>query len=76
MRRTTASGLGDIAAVVGAVGGGTVLTLFPEGTNSFNIYTVGLAFGFFSYLTVSLILADEGDAVLEWLGEPYKPKSS
>lgn len=60
--RTTVA-LGDIATVIGAVGGGAVLALFPEGTALFGAYGVGLAVGFFGYFVVLLLMV-RGDK--EW----------
>ena len=57
LRHKTSSGISDIAAVVGAVGGSAVLILFPTGTASFDHYGIGLAAGFFIYLALSLIIA-------------------
>jgi len=68
IRRTQSSGLSDISAVIGAVGGAAVTSLFPSGSQAFGAYGLGLAGGFFSYLIVSLIVADQ--KVNEWLGEP------
>lgn len=49
----TQSGISDIAAIVGAVGGSAVIALFPTGTPSFDNYAFGLAIGFFFYLILS-----------------------
>ena len=59
LRRNTASvGLGDIASVLGAVGGGVVVTRFTT-PDSFSYYAIGLAFGFFLYLWLaSTVLKD------------------
>lgn len=57
LRHKASTGLGDIAAVIGAVGGGAVLKLFPSGTNSFDLYCFGLAAGFFIYLAISLLIS-------------------
>ena len=48
--------LGDLVTLVGVLGGGTVLTLFPANTDLFGAYGVGLAFGFFSYFLYLNIL--------------------
>jgi hypothetical protein len=42
----------DIAGLLGAVGGGAVLALFPAGTDLFGAYGIGLFLGFFGYLGV------------------------
>jgi uncharacterized membrane protein YeaQ/YmgE (transglycosylase-associated protein family) len=46
----------DIAGLVGAVGGGAVLALFPAGTDLFGAYGIGLFLGFFGYLAVLAVL--------------------
>jgi hypothetical protein len=48
--------LGDLTTVVGVLGGGAVLALFPAGSDLFCAYGVGLAVGFFAYLTMLLVL--------------------
>jgi hypothetical protein len=73
MRRTKTSGLADIAAVIGAVGGGAITALFPTGSQAFGAYGIGLAAGFFLYLLVALIVTKKTEglsAANEWLGEP------
>jgi hypothetical protein len=49
-------GLTDLATVIGAVGGGAVLALFPAQTDLFGAYGIGLAAGFFAYLVVLALL--------------------
>jgi len=44
--------LADLTTVIGAVGGGAVMALFPAKTDLFGAYGVGLAVGFFGYLLV------------------------
>src|SRR5437867_3079571 len=73
IRRTQTNGLSDISAVIAAVGGGAVTTLFPGGSQPFGGYGIGLAIGFFLYLIVSLVVAHMTDGLTkasEWLGEP------
>jgi hypothetical protein len=48
--------LGDIAAIVGAVGGAAVLALFPAGSDLFGAYGIGLAIGFFGYFAILVVL--------------------
>jgi hypothetical protein len=48
--------LGDIVTLVGVVGGGAVLALFPAGSALFGAYGIGLFIGFFSYLGVLIVL--------------------
>lgn len=73
LRRTDATGLSDVATVIGAVGGAAVTTLFSPETPAFGMYCIGLAIGFFGYLLSALRLAGKGGKqaeVNEWLGEP------
>ena len=72
LRRTSPGGLSDIAAVIGAVGGVAVTSLFPKQTEAFGGYCIGLAVGFFLYLIVSILVAKlekDPNKVSDWLGE-------
>jgi len=46
----------DIVTLVGAIGGGAVLALFPAKSDLFGAYGIGLATGFFLYFIVLVIL--------------------
>lgn len=48
--------LSDLVTLIGIIGGGAVLALFPAGTNLFGAYGIGLAIGFFGYFIALLIL--------------------
>ena len=48
--------LGDLATVVGIVGGAVILALFPAGSDPFGAYGIGLFIGFFGYFLVLIIL--------------------
>lgn len=51
------SSVSDIAAVIGAIGGGVVTTLFdPAESDSFGWYSIGLVAGMAAYLIVVLTL--------------------
>lgn len=55
--RTGEVGLGDLATVVGAIGGAVVTTLFgAEKAELFGAYGLGLATGFFLYLLLLVCL--------------------
>lgn len=54
--RRTEVQLTDLVALVGVLGGGTILTLFPASTELFGAYGIGLAIGFFGYFFVLLVL--------------------
>jgi hypothetical protein len=72
LRRSSVSGLSDIATVIGAVGGGAVTGLLSKESGAFGSYSVGLAIGFFLYLFIAVLFsrkAGKGKAVDEWLGE-------
>jgi hypothetical protein len=53
--------LGDIVTVVGAIGGGAVLALFPAESDLFGAYGLGLAAGFFGYFAVLLVLVGRSE---------------
>src|SRR5205809_8118896 len=57
LKHKTTTGLSDIASVIGAIGGGAVLRLFPAGTAAFDQYAMGLAMGFLLYLGLSVLIA-------------------
>src|SRR4051812_47642642 len=50
--RTGEANFGDITTVLGVVGGAAVLALFPQSTDLFGAYGVGLAAGFFGYFII------------------------
>jgi hypothetical protein len=60
-RYRTETSLSDIGALAGVVGGGAVLTLFPEQTDLFGAYGIGLAMGFFAYLGGLALLVKRSD---------------
>ncbi len=47
---------GDLATVIGVLGGAGILALFPAGSDLFGAYGIGLALGFFGYFVVLIIL--------------------
>ena len=69
--------LGDLVTLIGVLGGGTVLTLFPASTDLFGAYGVGLACGFFSYLIVlNILVRSSPNFDVDWFldGRRKKPK--
>jgi H+/Cl- antiporter ClcA len=48
--------LSDLVTLIGAVGGSAVLVLFPQGSDLFGAYGIGLFAGFFSYLLMLIAL--------------------
>jgi hypothetical protein len=54
--RAGAVKLTDLGTVIGAVGAGAVLALFPAGTDMFGAYGIGLAVGFFAQFVILVIM--------------------
>jgi uncharacterized membrane protein YeaQ/YmgE (transglycosylase-associated protein family) len=74
--RSGAVTLGDIAAIVGAVGGAAVLSLFPAGSDLFGAYGLGLAIGFFGYFAVLVVLVRKNKAAgwtSQWFLDGRRP---
>lgn len=63
--RTDAIQLSDLTALIGAIGGGAVLALFPAASDLFGSYGIGLFVGFFGYLLVLVLLVARSD-VFDW----------
>jgi len=51
-----------------------VLTLFPEQTDLFGAYGIGLFLGFFGYFAFLLILVKRSSFTLEWFLDGRRPK--
>jgi hypothetical protein len=69
--------IGDLVTVIGAVGGGAVLALFPAGTALFGAYGIGLFLGFFGYLTTLVFLVRRSHSfTMEWFldGRRRRPR--
>jgi hypothetical protein len=65
--RTDKVGLGDLATIVGAIGGAAILDLFPAGSDLFAAYGIGLAVGFFAYFLVLVGMVRKSDEFgLNW----------
>jgi hypothetical protein len=47
--RTEKVKMSDLVTLIGIIGGGAILALFPASTDLFGAYGVGLAIGFFGY---------------------------
>ncbi len=70
LRRKDSAAISDIATVIGAVGGGAIVSLFPSDTISFDLYAKGLAFGFFTYLVIAMVLSFfPNNSTNEFLGD-------
>lgn len=48
--------LNDLVTLIGVLGGGAILALFPAGTDLFGAYGIGLFVGFFGYFIALIIL--------------------
>lgn len=48
--------LSDLVTLIGVIGGGAILALFPSGSDLFGAYGIGLFAGFFAYFLVLVIL--------------------
>jgi len=48
--------LSDLVTLIGIIGGGAILALFPAKTDLFGAYGIGLAAGFFLYFLVLIFL--------------------
>jgi hypothetical protein len=46
----------DLVTLIGVIGGGAIMALFPSRTDLFGAYGIGLAVGFFSYFLVLIVL--------------------
>jgi hypothetical protein len=59
--------LADLVTVIGAVGGGAILALFPAESDLFGAYGIGLAAGFFGYFLVLVGLVTRSQNFgIEW----------
>lgn len=76
--------LNDIVTLIGVLGGGAVLAIFPARTDLFGAYGIGLFAGFFSYFIILLIMVGVSrEFTVEWFldgrrkrptGDFYIPK--
>jgi hypothetical protein len=59
--------LSDLVTLVGIIGGGAVLALFPAKTDLFGAYGIGLFVGFFGYfLMLVLMVLRSPNFTIEW----------
>jgi len=65
-RKVDGVALGDIAAVIAAVGGAAVVALFKNA--AFDVYCVGMAVGFFAYLVVGMVIDKKDMSGGSWMG--------
>lgn len=65
----------DIATVIGIIGGGAVLALFPAGTDLFGAYGIGLFIGFFAYLlTLTMQVRRSSNFTIDWFLDGRRKK--
>ena len=64
-RKEEKAALSDISAIIGAVGGAAVTSLFKD--SLFAGYSIGLAAGFFLYFIIALIFGGKAE-VNTWMG--------
>jgi len=75
--RTADVQLSDLVTLVGVLGGGTMLALFPARTDLFGAYGIGLFCGFFGYFLFLLIFVGiSKDFGVEWFldGRRKRPR--
>jgi hypothetical protein len=65
--------LTDVGSLIGVIGGGAVLTLFPEQTDLFGAYGIGLALGFFGYFAFLLWLRHKANFPWAWFLDGRRP---
>ena len=59
--------LADLVTVIGAIGGGAILALFPARSSLFGAYGIGLFGGFFGYFATILVLVRRSQSfTIDW----------
>ncbi|HVE86324.1 MAG TPA: hypothetical protein VND93_25885 [Myxococcales bacterium] len=67
--------LSDLVTLIGAIGGGAVLALFPAKTDLFGAYGIGLGIGFFGYFLLLVILVSVSEGFhAAWFLDGRRPK--
>jgi hypothetical protein len=66
--------LTDVGTLIGVIGGGAVLTLFPEESDLFGAYGIGLAVGFFGYFGFLLYLRRKAGFPWAWFLDGRRPE--
>jgi len=70
--------LGDLAALIGVIGGSAILALFDREGGLFGAYGIGLAIGFFSYflfLVLMVYISDNFDIDYKANGSWWRQRS-
>ena len=65
--------LGNVATIIGALGGAAVLALFPEQTTLFSSYGIGFGVGFFGYFLVLLFMVRKAGWSVAWFLDGRRP---
>jgi hypothetical protein len=66
--------LKDVVTVVGAIGGAAIMAIFPERTDLFGAYGIGLFAGFFGYFLVLLLFVLVSRSfTIEWFLDGRRP---
>lgn len=59
--------LSDLVTLVGVLGGGAVMAIFPQRTDLFGAYGIGLFVGFFAYfITLIILVAASANFTADW----------
>lgn len=59
--------LNDIVTLIGVLGGGAILAIFPARTDLFGAYGIGLFAGFFTYFIILLVMVGISKSfTVEW----------
>ncbi|MCA9960050.1 MAG: hypothetical protein R3E31_30305 [Chloroflexota bacterium] len=67
----------DLVTVIGIIGGGSILAIFPAATDLFGAYGIGLFLGFFGYFAILLLMVGKSDSFhVEWFLDGRKKKPS
>lgn len=69
--------LGDLVTLLGIIGGGAVLAIFPARTDLFGAYGIGLFVGFFSYfITLCVMVRISRKFNVDWFLDGRRKKLS
>jgi len=67
--------LSDLVTLIGVIGGGAVLTLFPAGSDLFGAYGIGLFAGFFLYfIFLTVMVAGSKNFTFDWFLDGRRKK--
>ncbi len=67
--------LSDLVTLMGVIGGGAVLTLFPAGSDLFGAYGIGLFSGFFLYfILLTIMVGGSKNFTFDWFLDGRRKK--